>query len=96
MNIPTEVPRSSRSLRRRCEDYAIEQLLDLKNSTWCGQHESALTADAFRQRIKLTGITFFHDGLFEVEFDGEDLFWGNRIAVSGHLRCGPDSAALVG
>jgi hypothetical protein len=63
-------------------EYAVQELLDLKNESWLDEDEEPVTPDQFKSRMELEGLVFSPDG--EVNFyhrDG-DLFCGHCIQIS--------------
>ncbi len=67
---------------RGARDYAVEQLLDLKNESWLDEDEEPVTAEQFQARMELRGLVFSRNG--EVTFyhrDG-DLFYGHSIQIA--------------
>ena len=80
----------------RATDYAVSELLTLKNEAWLGEDESELSAAQFRARIKLTSIVIRSGERFEFWYEDGDLFWGHSISVSGDLINGPKDANIQG
>jgi hypothetical protein len=63
------------------KEYAVAQLLELKNESWLAEDEEPVTREQFEARMELEDLDFSADG--EVTFyhrDG-DLFWGHTIAI---------------
>ncbi len=81
---------------RRIEDYAVQELLRLKNESWLDAEEVELTADQFKARMTLESITVEPDGSFDFWHDDGDLFCGHSIQVSGNLSEGPTDADIPG
>jgi len=82
--------------KARLEDFAVKQLLQLKNKTWLEEGESELTAAEFVARMTLTSISIESDGEFSFWYDDGDLFWGHVIMVSGDMKDGPTDAGIHG
>ncbi len=82
--------------KKRIDQYAVRELLDLKNGTWLEEGEAELTADQFIARMKLESIMISSDGKFEFWHDDGDLFWGHAIQVSGNVKDGPTQADIPG
>lgn len=82
--------------KERIEQYAVKELLELKNDTWLGDDESEFTAKQFIATMTLKSISISTDGEFEFWFDDGDLFWGHSIMVSGNLKDGPTDAGIHG
>jgi hypothetical protein len=72
----------------KVDDYAVDALLERKNSTWLDEDESEVTPDEFKSRMQLESITVYPSGLFEFWHNDGDLFWGHSIQVRGNLRDG--------
>lgn len=59
----------------------IEDLLELKNSTWFDKNESSFDEKEFTTKFKLKAINFSSDKSFELEFDDGDSFGGHSIMI---------------
>lgn len=81
---------------QRILDYAVKELLSLKNGTWPDEDESEVTADQFKARMKLEAVTIDPDGAFEFWHDDGDLFWGHSIQVAGDIGKGLKDAGIRG
>ncbi len=77
-------------------DYAVLQLLQLKNDNWLGEGQTPLSAGDFLQAISLESISFYPDGEFEFWYDDGDLFWGHSVLISGSLIDGLKDADIPG
>jgi len=82
--------------KRRVDDYAVEQLLELKNESWLRDGESPLSREDFLARMTLRTITVDDEGRFGFWHDDGGLFWGHAILVGGTLADGPDDADIPG
>lgn len=82
--------------KERIEQYAVKELLELKNGTWLQDDESEFTAEEFIATMTLTSVSISSDGKFEFWYDDGDLFWGHSIMVSGNLKDGPTDAGIHG
>ena len=80
----------------RVRDYAVSELLELKNDTWLGEGETEFTPATFKAQMKLESISVDPAGGFEFWFNDGDLFWGHTILVSGTLTDGPNDAGIHG
>jgi len=80
----------------RIEDYAVQELLPLKNESWLDEDEVELTADQFKGRMTLESVTVDPDGSFDFWHNDGDLFWGHSIQISGSLSEGPTRADIPG
>lgn len=81
---------------RRIREYAVQELLPLKNESWLDEDEDELTADQFKDRMTLESITVQPDGSFDFWHDDGDLFYGHSIQISGSLSEGPTAADIPG
>lgn len=81
---------------KRIGDFAVKQLLSLKNDNWLGDDEAELTAKQFKARMKLEAITVTPRGSFDFWHHDGGLFWGHSIQVSGNLTKGPTDADIPG
>ena len=84
------------SWRARIEDFAIGELLPLKNESWREEGEPEGTPDEFRSRMSLESIAFHPDGVFEFLHHDGDLFQGHSIQVSGNVEDRPTDADIPG
>jgi hypothetical protein len=81
---------------KRIEDYAVQELLPLKNESWLDEDEAELTADQFKARMAIESVTVASDGSFDFWHNDGDLFFGHSIQVSGNLSEGPTDADIPG
>jgi hypothetical protein len=84
------------SWTKKIQDYAVNELLELKNETWLAKNEEEITADQFKSRMTLDSITVSPDGDFEFLHNDGDLFYGHAISISGNLEEGPNDADIPG
>ena len=82
--------------QQRAVDFAIEELLPIKNEHWLEGGEPDVTADEFKRRMAIVSISAYPDGEFEFWFNDGDLFWGHAIQVSGNLTDGLTYADIPG
>ncbi|PHV09947.1 DUF2262 domain-containing protein [Chitinimonas sp. BJB300] len=80
----------------KVNDYAADELLELKNDNWLGEDESPLSKAAFINRMQLNSITAYPHGDFDFWHHDGDLFWGHSIQVSGSLSEGLTCADIAG
>jgi hypothetical protein len=80
----------------RIRDYAVQELLPLKNESWLGEHETELSPDQFKNRMEPEFITMYPDGSFEFLFNVGDMFLGHFIEVDGDLSDGLTGAVMQG
>lgn len=88
--------KSQQQWAKRIEDYAVQELLPIKNQSWLDDGEAELTADDFKVRMALESITVEPDGSFDFWHDDGDLFCGHSISISGNLSEGPTRADIPG
>jgi len=81
---------------KRVGDYAVGELLPLKNDSWLGDNETEFSADTFKDKMTLQSISVYADGDFEFWHDDGDLFWGHSIQISGNLSDGLTQADIPG
>ncbi len=67
--------------RAMAADFAVNDLLDLKNSNWLGDGETEVTAEQFNSKMKLTSITVDPDRAVTFWHSDGDLFFGHSIQV---------------
>jgi hypothetical protein len=98
-----DINRALQNARRIWNQSGLEQqvrlraskiLLGTKNSQWLEQGEAPLSEEQFMHRMILTAITVDPDGAYVFVFNDNNLFWGQRIHVSGTISNGPTSATL--
>jgi len=81
---------------KRIRDFAVKELLPLKNQNWLDEDEAELTAADFTNKMKLESITILPGGFFEFWHDDGGLFLGHSIQICGNLTDGPTSADIPG
>ncbi len=86
--------RDSEEWDRRLRDYAVQELLDLKNDSWLDEEEPPVSPEQFRRRMTLEAVSVAPDGEFTFTYGDGDLFGGHAIRVSGSLREGPRRADI--
>lgn len=74
------VPRLDR-YASRAADFAVSNLLDLKNDSWLDEDEEAISAAELKSRMRLESITFDSDGSVTFYHHDGDLFWGHCIQI---------------
>jgi len=82
----------------RIQEYAVQKLLDLKNTVWLDEYEDEheLTPEEFKGRMSLETIGVYPNGQFEFLHDDGGLFFGHAIQVTGNLLEGPTDADIPG
>ena len=82
--------------KQKIEEFAVQELLPLKNENWLGENEKELTRKQFLAKMKLNSITVNEDGEFEFWHDDGNLFLGHSIQITGDLENGPTDADIPG
>ena len=86
---------SSSEWNRRIRDFAVEELLEMKNGNWQGD-DAELSPDEFKNRMTLESIDASPDGSFTFWHNDGNLFFGHAIQISGDLAQGPTDADIPG
>lgn len=81
---------------KQVDEYAVRDLLALKNDVWLEGGEQEVSQDEFISRMSIMSITTYPDGEFEFWHDDGDLFWGHVILVSGSLSEGLTNVEISG
>jgi len=81
---------------QRVLDFAVQELLPVKNEGWLEVDEAELSPDEFKERMMLESISVQPDGTFEFWHDDGDLFWGHSIQIRGNLSEGLKYADIPG
>jgi hypothetical protein len=81
---------------QRVNDFAVQQLLPLKNDVWLEEDEDELTAAQFLSRMRLTSIDVDESGSFTFWHNDGGLFWGHLIQIDGDLANGLTHADIPG
>lgn len=76
---------AQRKWKKMVEDFAVQELLPLKNRTWLADDEKPLTARQFKERMTLNSITFHADGSIAFWHDDGNLFMEHDILILGTL-----------
>lgn len=84
------------SWERRMRDFALAELVTLKNESWLLDDEPPITPAQFDSRLKLDSIGITPAGEFDFWFEGKELFSDHAIRVMGDLVRGPKDATLEG
>ncbi|MBU5213801.1 DUF2262 domain-containing protein [Heyndrickxia oleronia] len=84
---------------RKIRGYAAEELVELANE-WLEDNEEAemnkITKEIFVGLMKLSSISVYPDGDFDLFFDDGDMFWGHSIIVTGNINGEFSSAEIAG
>lgn len=81
---------------QRVQQYAVDDLLKLKNDNWRDDDEPEVSAEEFKSKMTLESITVHADGSFSFWHDDGDLFYGHAIKVGGSLSEGPTYTDIPG
>jgi hypothetical protein len=73
----------------------VAELLSLKNDGWLEQDEQPLSADEFRKRLELSGVTLNVDGTAEIWFTADDMFTDHGVSVQLDAEGCPVSANIA-
>ncbi|MEH1895237.1 MAG: DUF2262 domain-containing protein [Nostoc sp.] len=65
---------------KSAKEYAVEQLLKLKNETWLDEGDK-ITSEEFKSRIILEGLVFLPEGKVEFYYNDGNLFFGHCIII---------------
>jgi hypothetical protein len=96
LSVATTLWDDEQNWNQRVQDYAVQELLDLKNDTWLEPDEAKLSPDDFKARMRLESIVVNPGGELEFWHDDGDLFWGHSIWISGSLSDGLTRADIPG
>jgi hypothetical protein len=88
--------RDQKGWTERIANYAVQQLLKVKNDYWLDLDEMPLSAEEFKAKMALDCISVKEDGSFTFWHKDGDMFWGHSIEVRGTLNKGPTSADIPG
>lgn len=81
---------------QRVSDYAVQELLPLKNDFWLAEDEASISASEFIARMRLDYITVDKIDTFVFYHDDGNLFFGHSIMIEGNLRNGLTRADIPG
>jgi hypothetical protein len=98
LQVAVELWNNQATWKQRIEDYAVQELLDLKNEVWIDENEeeTQLTPEVFKSRMTLQAIVIHDDAEFEFWHDDGDLFFGHSILIRGNMQDGPNDADTPG
>ena len=84
------------SWQTRIQDYAVRELLPLKNDLWLDDDELDFTPELFKSKMTLQSISVYANGYFSFWHDDGDIFFGHSIQICGNLTDGLTSADIPG
>jgi hypothetical protein len=84
------------SWKQRAQNFAIQELLPLKNDFWLEEGQEELTADLFANSLQLETIAISSNGSIEFYYNDGDLFFGHTIELSGEIHGGFRRANPIG
>ncbi len=67
--------------RRLVADYAVRELLSVKNASWLQAGEAAVDAQQFKAKLGLDAICIETDGEATFWHNDGELFWGHSVQV---------------
>lgn len=82
--------------KKRVDDYAVKELLPLKNESWLEENEKPWSKERFLKTYKLESIWISKDGQFQFWHEDGDIFWGHSILIEGTIKQGPNYADIPG
>ncbi|MBN1801553.1 MAG: DUF2262 domain-containing protein [Candidatus Lokiarchaeota archaeon] len=69
------------------KEFAVSELLDIKNKSWLAKGEERVSEDEFKSRMSLINVAFFEDG-YMAFFDAKDMFTEHAIIINGDFDKG--------
>lgn len=78
----SSVVRQLKHYSKDAKEYAVEQLLKLKNETWLDEDDKFLTSEEFKNQMALEGLVFSPDGEVEFYYNDGNLFSGHCILIT--------------
>ena len=79
---------------KRVLEYAVAELLPLKNDSWADERE--ISAVEFVSRLRLGSLSVCQTGSFEFRFDCNNMFGDHGVNVYGDLDEGLQGATISG
>lgn len=80
----------------KIENLMIKDMLLLKNESWLEENEKYYSLKPFRNEIKIYAINVFEEGLTEIFYKANDLFFGHEILVDLDDENKYESSTLIG
>ena len=96
LDVATRLFKEQARWDRRVREYAVEQLLPLKNDSWLDEGEEEMSAADFLSKMSLESISLDEEGDLTFWHNDGDLFWGHAIQISGNLTDGLKNADIPG
>jgi hypothetical protein len=87
---------NANSWKQRAQNFAIQELLPLKNQFWLEEGQEELTVDSFANSLQLETIAVSSNGSIEFYYNDGDLFFGHTIELSGEIHGGFKRANPIG
>jgi hypothetical protein len=84
------------SWKQKAQNFAIQELLPLKNQFWLEEGQEELTVDTFANSLQLETIAISSNGSIEFYYNDGDLFFGHTIELSGEIHGGFRRANPIG
>ncbi len=81
---------------RRILEFAVQELLELKNRNWRVAGERKVSAKQFQSRMSLVSVSIRCGELWEFWYEDDGLFSGHAIVVRGSLKDGPTESDISG
>jgi hypothetical protein len=91
-----ELWKKQASWDKRVRDYAVKQMLELKNDDWLDDDEKELSPTQFKKLMKLTTIQVDSDKRIIFFFEDGKMFGGHSILIHCSLAAGPFQDELFG
>jgi hypothetical protein len=96
LDVATRLFKEQARWDRLVREYAVEQLLPLKNDSWLDEDEEEISAAEFLSKMSLESISLDEEGDLTFWHNDGDLFWGHAIQISGNLTDGLKNADIPG
>jgi hypothetical protein len=90
------LPATQREAALWAQNFAIQELLPLKNQFWLEEGQEEVTADSFANSLQLETIAISWNGSIEFYYNDGDLFFGHTIELSGEIHGGFRRANPIG
>ena len=94
--IAVEVINNIHKIDKLAKQFAANNLLELKNSTWLEEDETTLNEDNFVKKMALNSISFDKKMAYTLSYNDSDLFWGHTISVNFTKQGDPKNAQIQG